>query len=223
MNDCCRLGARLSGSTPNASQPWDEILFCSANFVALPTLGALVEGWLLIVPRRHYLSIGAFSPALLDELRDFRAHVRAAIEIAYGPVIVFEHGPAKAGNPAGCGVDHAHLHLIPWTERWRNTVDRFAPVAMKWRRTLGMDELSFLHGLGQDYLYFEEADGEAWITSSAEIPSQFFRQVVAAATDQVDRYDWKGFSGDENVRATIFKLHSANTTDAVPVTEFACS
>lgn len=35
----------LSGNAlPNGPLPWDHVLFESRNFVAIPTLGALVEG-----------------------------------------------------------------------------------------------------------------------------------------------------------------------------------
>jgi hypothetical protein len=32
--------------------------------------------------------------------------------IAANRVIWFEHGPSAAGSSVGCGVDHAHLHMI---------------------------------------------------------------------------------------------------------------
>ena len=222
MTACCRFGASLNRAHSTTPQPWDEVLVSGTNFIAVPTLGALIEGWVLIVPRQHCLCVGALCPELLEELRDFRSHVQAMMEIEYGPVIAFEHGPARSGHPAGCGVDHAHLHLLPWRDSWKMTVATHAPVAVNWRRAHGLEHLSSIHRAGVDYLYFEESDGEAWAATSDEIPSQFFRKVVAAATDQHGSYDWKTFSGEENVRATVRTLRNGNATSGDSVAECQC-
>src|ERR1039458_10394749 len=92
---------------------WDTSLFESRNFVAIPTVGALVEGWLLVVPRTPILSFARLSTPLFSELEIFLDEIIPAIQSVYGPVSVFEHGPSCAASVVGCGVDYAHLHLVP--------------------------------------------------------------------------------------------------------------
>jgi diadenosine tetraphosphate (Ap4A) HIT family hydrolase len=92
---------------------WDTPLFESRSFVAIPTVGALVEGWLLVVPKTAALSFARLSTGQLSELGEFLDEIVPFIESAYGPVSVFEHGPAIANSSVGCGVDYAHLHLVP--------------------------------------------------------------------------------------------------------------
>ena len=41
----------------------DHVLFESENFVVVPTIGSIVPGWLLVVPRSHFMSVGSFDAA----------------------------------------------------------------------------------------------------------------------------------------------------------------
>ena len=210
MKPCCQFGAGFRFRRGADDEPWNEVLFESSNFVALPTRGALVEGWLLIVPREHHYCAGAFSDELLSEFQLFRQEVQQTLESTYGPIVAFEHGPAHSGRPAGCGVDHAHVHLLPWTGAFADAVKRYGNDEFTWERVDGIEALSAIHSSNRDYLYYEEATGEARIAASGAIPSQFFRRIVASAIGQSELYDWKQHSGIQQVRATVEKLRRAS-------------
>jgi len=107
----CRMCSNLGIHTP--ADDWDKPLLESENFAALPSLGALVEGWLLLVPRRHFISVGALPQPLLREMEEMKRLLCSAVEENYGQACIFEHGPSKANCAVGCGVDHAHLHVVP--------------------------------------------------------------------------------------------------------------
>ncbi len=95
------------------TEVWNESLIESPNFVVLPSLGELVEGWVLVVPKAHFLSLAVLPDSLIPEMRDLQQIVCERLQRIYGPVAVFEHGPAGEQHTVGCGVDHAHLHLVP--------------------------------------------------------------------------------------------------------------
>ena len=209
MKPCCKFAAGFQFQHAKPDEPWDEVLFESPNFVAMPTRGSLIEGWLLIVPREHHYCVGAFSPVLLAEFQLFRREVRQAMESIYGPVVAFEHGAAGSGRPVGCGVDHAHLHLVPWLGSFADAVARYGVQDFQWQDVDGFHALSTIHYTNEDYLIFEEVNGVARMAVSDVIPSQFFRQVIAASIGQRDRYDWKQTSGIENVNSTVRKLKAA--------------
>jgi len=85
---------------------WDTPLFESESFLALPTVGALVEGWLLVIPKTASLSFAHLFSHLLSELQGFLGEVV--------PVLESHYGSAKTGSTLGCGVDYAHLtSLMP--------------------------------------------------------------------------------------------------------------
>jgi hypothetical protein len=46
MSVCCLCSNLVS---ENSNEVWNRPLFESANFVVLPSLGSLVQGWLLLV------------------------------------------------------------------------------------------------------------------------------------------------------------------------------
>lgn len=53
------------------------------------------------------------------------------------------------------------------------------------------------------YLYFECPSGEKYITSDLNIPSQFFRGVIAKELNIENYFDWKQNFGMENIAKTI--------------------
>ena len=59
---------------------WDTPLFGSDLFVALPTVGPLIEGWLLVVPRKHILSFSELSAPQFSELEDLLNDVVPVME-----------------------------------------------------------------------------------------------------------------------------------------------
>src|SRR5262249_38676442 len=76
----------------------------------LPSLGSLVPGWLLVVPRVEALTIRDLPAHERAELLSL-ARAMAGAGMGIQPY-VFEHGPSKASTSMGCGVDQAHLHTV---------------------------------------------------------------------------------------------------------------
>jgi diadenosine tetraphosphate (Ap4A) HIT family hydrolase len=84
-------------------------VWANREFVVLPTLGQLLKGSLLIMPRMHVERFADLS----SESRSRVQVVLAELEKSFiGPSIVFEHG-AKYPTGGGCGIFHAHIHLVP--------------------------------------------------------------------------------------------------------------
>lgn len=205
-----------SNLQPHAAvEPWDEILFESTNFVAIPTRGCLVEGWLLIVPRVHHFCVGGFSREMLVEFQLFRNEVQKGLELVYGQVVAFEHGPANSGRAAGCGVDHAHLHLVPWAGLFADAIQSHSVCDFTWSRVDGFNALPEIHATDRDYLFFQESDGSAYVAASDAIPSQFFRRIVASALGFPHLSDWKRHGGVESVRATVAALRKNSLASAL--------
>src|SRR5262245_54753171 len=100
--------------------PPSRLIFETANFSVISGLGQLVEGYTLIVTKRHFLSMAHLPLYLYEELNYVYNLVKRAIEEKYVPPIVFEHGPMKqqirgidfSGGGGSC-LEHAHLHFMP--------------------------------------------------------------------------------------------------------------
>ena len=178
----------------------------SDHFAALPTRGAVVPGWLLVVTKQHRLSLGSVPAEQRDELVEFASAVRGVVERAFGPAVAFEHGPVASGLRVGCGVDHAHLHVVPTDADLRAGAAAEFPGPISWTRVGSVADTAHWVRRGQSYLFVEEADGAAWVGTAAELPSQLFRKVIARAVGAPERFDWNVYPELGNVAATVRAL-----------------
>ena len=90
----------------------DQPFVSNDAFIAMASIGALIEGWSLIIPREHQLSMKNIYDK--HEFADFLGTVIPLLVQQYGSLISFEHGSNKEGSITACGTDHAHLHLVPY-------------------------------------------------------------------------------------------------------------
>lgn len=198
-----------------ATEPFRNLLVAeSASFVALPTIGPLVEGWTLIVPRRPALSMGHLNEQQRDELTEFSVQVAEMVSGVYGPVALFEHGPAQQRAQVGCGVDYAHLHVVPTEYNLRDSVDLIFP-SLDWHEITGFANLGGLQQSGRPYLFLSQRQfncRDLVATSSLDIPSQLFRKAIAQSIGVPSEYDWKSFPRTEVMRATYENLLSLSVS-----------
>lgn len=191
---------------------WDTPIFESRNFVAIPTVGALIEGWLLVVPRMPILSFARLSRPLFSELELFLNEVVPAIQAIYGPVSVFEHGPSCPASAVGCGVDYAHLHLVPVDCDLLVGAKHIAP-KIRWSRVGSITDVRQHANNDGGYWFLQQTFGvgECYVgTCPNEKPvSQLFRKVIANRLGRPSDFDWKQYSGKVEIAATVEKLTDA--------------
>lgn len=190
------------------SRPWDTVLFESDNFVVVPTRGAIVEGWLLVVSKEHVLCMGALARGIHRELCEIVEHTSSVFEQAYGRPTVFEHGPSKTGLGIGCGVDHAHLHLVPLDFSLRSATARsLERFRANWVPSAeGLGSLKGLHELGRSYLYLAEPGASAVHCASDTLPCQFMRRVIAKECGLLEEYDYHTHPRQVSVVKTVDRL-----------------
>ncbi len=200
------------------SNPWDQHIFSTPECVAMPTRGAMVPGWMLVSPRRHFLSIGAMDKSLFPEFEAVVEDVVAAIEDCFGPTVRFEHGPACGGQAVGCGVDHAHLHVVPTRFDLLNQVNDMFSEALTWKKVTGITATREVASRGLSYLYFHSAAMGSVIATHPAFGSQLFRRALASCLGRPKRYDWRDDPETSNVNLTVSALrHWKLTSNPVPV------
>ncbi len=193
----------------NPLEPWDSPLFESPNFIVLPSLGALIEGWLLIVPKEHYICMGAVPESLTSEMEEVKQIVVSALQTTYGQACAFEHGPSAGNLSIGCGVDHAHLHIVPLSLDLVSAASPFLPENVVWSEA-GIKGCREAFDRGEDYLYFEQPVGVGKIASHREFGSQLFRRAISAHIGIPNQFSWREFPQLSNVSATIKRLRETN-------------
>ena len=189
---------------------WNQPLAETEHFVVIPSLGSLVEGWVLIVPKDHYLSMGATPVGLQSEIDALERRVTESLHLRYQkPVVAFEHGPSAVKHGTGCGVDHAHLHLVPIDCDVLRYAKPLVPGSAKWT-FCGVDNgwtartQAFNDGL--DYLYLKPDGEEAIIGVCSDFGSQVFRRAISTYLGAEGEFNWRIYPRIETVLQTIQTL-----------------
>jgi len=197
----CRFCGYLEEGADSFEQ-W-AVVAETEDLVAVPSVGPLIPGWLLVMPKEHVLSFGAVDADRLVVLMADLHKIAEHWEASFGPLTWFEHGPAKTRSSVGCGIDHAHMHLLPagHLDLLNGARELFPDLAFG--EVVGPEAAADAVALGDPYLYLRTDDGRSWLTASRDIPSQAFRRVVAHQQGRPDEYDWKAFPRDDALEATL--------------------
>lgn len=196
-----RFGALLGGAS---RAPYDRTLLDGGDWVLAPTLGAIVPGWLLAIPRRPVLSFRDWAAQGGKSASSVLEALTAHLSLPLDEVIWFEHGPVQPGSLIGCGLDHAHLHILIHP---RFTFERFKELAretsdLDWidgaaaqsYSTLPRTSSYMIAGCGAHAIRAVEVEGAG---------SQFFRRVVAKLADNSAAWNYRTSAHLANVELTI--------------------
>ncbi len=202
---CTKLNRKEDkGDIEDLTSLTNRVVYETENFVVIPSLGQIVEGYLLVMPKGHYLSIGEVPPENYLELEAVQKRVRKVLTENYGAPVFFEHGAVSPSKRGGCCVDHAHLHALPVQ------IELIEIVAKHFHFTKidGFHPLKSSFNRGEPYLFVEENSGERFLFQIPDvIPSQYLRQIVARELGKPERWDWRSYPGWEEIRGTINRLN----------------
>lgn len=200
LNSAKVSGCRFCGIAASRAN-FDRIILRTPHFLVVPSKGGFLPGWILIVPIHHVLSFAQLDRSLNAELDALTAAATRLLEARFVTPTAFEHGPSSVGTTLGCGIDHAHLHLVPLPKGTNMT--RLAEAALGER--FGTDPPSATKG----YLRIREAGSDAWLSLEPRVapPRQFFRQIIWEASGRPsESYDYDEAPCDSQVQATLTAL-----------------
>ena len=164
-----------------------RIIAQTKHFNILPMIGPLVPGYLLIVPKDHYLSFAHLSVELLKEAKLICWELRRIFSTHYTVPLIFEHGPMGATKKSGCCTDHAHLHIVAVH---CDIKDRFSPFGYQLRKINDVLEVRKQADRKMPYLYYENQKNECFVADAPIVESQFIRKVIAITIGAEDRVYW---------------------------------
>jgi len=179
------------------------------QFVAWVSVGAVTEGHLLILPRRHVLSLSQLEQGERAALGSFVERSRELVERHYVAPCLFEHGASRPGSAVGCSVDHAHLHVVPWHGSLIDSAIQ-AHRHMSWHGVDGGLLTALDAAPTGPYLLIEDSDGRAVIALGDSVPSQALRRIILRELGRAEEWDWKSHPNRSTVRQTLRKLRRAN-------------
>jgi diadenosine tetraphosphate (Ap4A) HIT family hydrolase len=162
------------------------------GFVVMPTLGQLFKGSLLILPVQHCETIAELPPATIESAIKLIGQWENKL-LPFGNPVIFEHG-AKCSTGQGCGIYHAHIHLVPVPGK----VSSFDLLPDKARKAPSL--LAAWQELRESnhYLLFRDTDGKTMFFEPPMAPpdtfsSQYFRRQLAQHFDLKTAWDWRAY------------------------------
>ena len=166
----------------------DKPFLESDNYLAIPSIGPLVEGWSMVVPKHHKLSLMHDYDSA--EFIEFTSLVQKHISSIYGNTVMFEHGANSTGSLTGCGVDHAHFHIVPFQH---SLIDELKNSELEWKDCRASEIPDLCESI--DYLFYCDEIYSDDITGSLHVfdnpTSQFFRNIIAKKLGKTEVSDYK--------------------------------
>ena len=160
-------------------------------------------GHLLLIPRDHHTGIAslvAMRPNTSTTLRALTRRYRKA----FGRCAVIEHGTGAAASAAGPCIDHAHWHLLPYTDELTPIIEGDYGESLRSVNSIAEFARDYA---GVDYLLYWTSDRAqvAVLDTTARLP-QYARSVVARhlnASAMPYDWDWALRADDELLVQTL--------------------
>lgn len=198
-----RFGWVTSGAACGPDPICDIDLARLPDFSIVPTIGSIVEGWVLVIPKQKVLSIKGLTKGQRRDLVQISHHVEHDLAVYNSPIVKLEHGPSTKGSLTGCGVDQAHLHILPLEVGFKEFVFT-SDEKLDWLKVDSVDPWS---EVAQDKDYYLMWIGNDCFVSYPEVKtSQYFRRKVAQFIGKPEHWDYKTAPNYENVRRTRQKF-----------------
>lgn len=192
---------------------FDTVLARGHDWVVAPTLGAIIPGWLLLIPTEEQLNFREWSSNSNSTRNPSELVEKVCDQLALdkSKSMWFEHGPEHDGSIVGCGVDYAHIHILidpPFSfDQFCDEASR--EVNLNWT-TVASSEVYGGLSATKSYLVACSQNVGLFAENVEEIGSQFFRKVIAGLVGASQEWNYREFPNIENVQATIDLIHRRN-------------
>jgi diadenosine tetraphosphate (Ap4A) HIT family hydrolase len=170
-----------------------RVVASAQGFVAIPTLGQLFKGSLLVLPTDHYEMMSQLPREMRSALECFIKGLEQKL-MPIGLSVLFEHG-ARSSTGASCGIYHAHIHIVPVPGNVR--YQDFLPEG---ELQENLSEIYSKAGAKESYLYFRGTDRSFGFYAGHDMekyPSQYFRRGLAKHFEVQHDWDWRNYDSQE--------------------------
>lgn len=183
---------------------YSYILEETSRFVVIPCIGPLTDNYVLIVPKRHVLSMGWLTA---EELTEVETLTQRWSHLVAGPqesALILEHGSLSFRDKGGACYDHAHLHIVGSSV----SLDTVRSQLSEHIRLSHQDDWSdsvrdFIQSRSRSYVLLRSGE-DCWIGDAHGAPPQFFRKALCLALGLDEgAWDWLLYPRRDAVRAMI--------------------
>ena len=169
-------------------------------FKITPAVGSLVEGYLLIISKRHITSMSQLNDNELKEYLLIIEKYRTVFKEIYGKFpIIFEHGTVDETKSSSSSVIHAHTHIVN-----HNYLDESS--LLKALNFSKINNILDFKEINKNYIFYINPQNTNYITFKFKPISQMMRILIAKDLNIEHKYDWTKDIFMENIEKTINKF-----------------
>lgn len=199
---------------PDRQQNWYDfaVVFQNQYFVAVPSIGCIVPGYLLVIPRRHVLSMAQINNIEMESLIRFTQEINIVLSEIWSTPIIFEHGACNENNEQeiyrnGSCIDHAHWHLVPGQYDFLSQL----PSSINVKSIPSFEYFVTTDFKREKYLYYQDNAKNSYIIKNQDlVVGQFFRRILAKCANNETEWDYLTYPHLENIRETLDKIKNCN-------------
>lgn len=181
----------------DTNQIFNTIIEETNSFYVKTSLGAIVEGYLLIISKRHINSMKELNEYERIEYLDILKKYRALFFKEYNKIpIIFEHGTSRNQELSASSVVHAHAHIV--NHNYFNEKNILKKLNFKM-----IDSDFNLEINDKSYIFYISPMGDSYITYHFKPISQIMRILIAKDLNVESKYDWRKNAFTENIIKTI--------------------
>lgn len=186
-----------------------KILYSSANFFVVSTLGQFINGYLLIIPYSHIMSNAELVNYKRNEFLTVLEDISYILKMTYNVsnVLVWENGTGNSGiGKAKNSVVHAHTHIAP-SNLNATTIKTISGFPFKEILFCQLSDYS-----KNSYLLIKKSDFIWNICQSSDlyIPRQYIRQLLANEYNISGEYwNWRIYPFENKIIETDRQIMNA--------------
>lgn len=190
--------------------PQEDNIYLGQDFFIFPTLGQFIQGYLLIIPYEHVMSIAELDKFRRKEFLEVLDDACYLLNLTYGckSPLVWENGTGNGGKgKAKDSVVHAHVHVAPT----RLNIDHIKALSGFPMEHTSMEELS-AYGMHSYLLVQGDTALDWWINDNPAlyIPRQYVRQLIAEDEHiPGDLWNWRTHGFIERRHQTNLEIYTA--------------
>lgn len=183
----------------------DNPILENNDFMAIVSRGAIVKGWVLVIPRIHIYSMRKFYCD--DAFVHFTNSIIDMIREKYRKdCIIFEHGANCCNSLTSCGTNHAHLHVVAYD---KSLLCDMKKDGLEWIQC-DLNEIENIVGENEYWFYAERVrrlqNVRGYLHIIRQPESQYFRKLIANKEGCIEKFSYKEFRFEENERLTYETL-----------------
>lgn len=186
----------------------------SKSFYIFPSIGSLVTGHMLVVPKRHITALCMLDEDTLSELTEVIKEIQEIYkEILHskGEHFIFEHGIIDTETSTMNCVDHAHLHIIP-------TPIDLDSLSLTKTISISLDKLHTFTEKTADYIFFGELSS-SFISLDKDKHPQYLRKQVHEILNLPGHWNWRADHQNENINKWLSMLDNFINHRTAPTLE----